>query len=1086
MKKVLIPVLILSGFYQVGHAQQQGYYRTPAIHGNIVVFSSEGDLWKYDMTTAVVNRLTTYPGWEGNPVISPDGKQIVFSGQYENVGELYLIDINGSIPRRLTYDNWYNRPVGWAKDGKIIYASSRYSNLNDLQLIKLDPVTLSTEMIPLAQISDGSYDESNMLYFSRLPKQGSSNKRYVGGTIQQIWKFDGKQEAKCLTCDFNGTSYHSMIYKDRIYFASDRDGSMNIWSMDKEGKSLKQHTFSKEWDIKSPSSDGAQIIYQKGADLYVYNIESNSEKMLDIRLISDFDQRKSRWIKNPSEAISFTTLSPEGNFTAIITRGRLFVIPSKGDRWVEINRKPGVRIREVQFLTEKTVAYLSDESGEFEIWKTAADGSGSPQQLTKNTKTLINTLKASPDGKYIAFKDKNELLRIIDSGSGNIKFEIQDQDYGIADMYWSANSDYFVFAHGIENLNLQMSLVEIESGRNIPITTPRLDSYSASWSKDNHWIYFLSDRNLQTKVSSPWGSRQPEPYYTETTNLYALQVDTTDKFPFLEKDGWVTDTVSTGTPTAANKKTKNEKSGKIPPPIKKIDWQHIAQQIFQVPAKSGNIRDLSVADGFLYWIDAGNGSEGSAKLFALKMAYDKKMEPVEIVTGLDYYQLSSNKKKILVARKKTFAVADANGEKLDFEKNKIDLANWKFQVNPVEEWRQMFADAWRMMRDYFYDRNMHNVDWLAVRKQHQPLVDRLTDRSDLNDLVAQMVAELSALHTFVVGGDTRRPTDEIQTGSLGARLEKDAKGLKIAHIYRSDPDYPEERSPLSMTWLSVREGDIITGVNDIPLTQVQDISELLANKVGIQVKLNLINQKGETFSQIVKPISSNKESDLRYSEWELTRRMQVDSASKDEIGYVHLRAMTSRDMDDFVKQFYPVFTRKGLIIDVRHNGGGNIDSWVLEKLMRKAWFYWQGRTGKPVWNMQYAFRGHMVLLCDQFTGSDGEAIAEGFRRLGLGKVVGMRTWGGEIWLSFDNTLVDDGIASAAELGVFGPEGKWLIEGHGVDPDFVVDNLPNETFKGKDAQLEFAIDYLKKKIEKEPVDIPKAPAYPDKSFKYKTD
>jgi tricorn protease len=262
-----------------------------------------------------------------------------------------------------------------------------------------------------------------------------------------------------------------------------------------------------------------------------------------------------------------------------------------------------------------------------------------------------------------------------------------------------------------------------------------------------------------------------------------------------------------------------------------------------------------------------------------------------------------------------------------------------------------------------------------------------------------------------------------------------------------------------------------------------NLSELLTNKVNVPVKLSLLSN-GKPYEQVVKPFSAGNAFNLQYGEWELTRRQLVDKLGNNDVGYIHLRAMGGNDMDDFVKQYYPVFNRKALIIDVRHNNGGNIDSWVLEKLMRKAWMYWQGRSGGPTWNMQYAFRGHMVIVCDQLTASDGEAVTKGFRRLGLGKVIGMRTWGGEIWLSADNLLVDNGIATAAETGVYGPEGKWLIEGHGVDPDFEVDNLPFETYKGKDAQLEYAINYLKKLLKEKPVEQPQTPPYPDKSFQYK--
>ena len=827
----------------------------------------------------------------------------------------------------------------------------------------------------------------------------------------------------------------------------------------------------------------------RGADLWVYDVETNHEKMLDISLVSDFDQRKPRWIKNPAESITFTSLSPKGNYTAIISRGRLFVAPIKGDRWVEINRKSGIRFKEVYFSDERTLIYLSDESGEFEIWKTAADGTGTPQQLTKNSKILIRTISVSMDGKYIAYIDKNETLRVIDASAGAIKFQYTDEDFGIGDISWSANSRYLTFSHGLENRASQISAVEITSGKMATLTSDRLNSYSSSWSSNNHWLYFLSDRKLQTKVLSPWGSRQPEPYYTEATKIYALQTDTSEKFPFLQKDAWE----QQNTPTEQKGDNKNSpaagwtgKTISTATADKIIDWNLSKRLLYTVPVKSGNIRDLAVGDGALFWIDKGDSTDGTGRLLALKTEFNKKPEPIEIASGINYFRISADKKKILLIKGKTMAGGNANGEKIDIDKNKIELANWNFEIDPMEDWKQIFMDAWRMMRDYFYDPNLHKVDWVAVRKQHEALLDRITDRYELDDLIAQMVSELSTLHTFVYGGDHRTSPDQIQTGFLGARLVTDLRGIKIAHIYKSDPDYPESTSPLDKPELSIQDGDIITSINDVPLKTVQDVSELLANKVNAPVKLSLLSKKMQFYTQEVKPISAMDERMLRYDEWELTRRLLVDSISNDQIGYIHLKAMSGirGDMDDFVKQFYPVFNRQGLIIDVRHNLGGNIDSWVLEKLMRKAWMYWKGRVGKPYWNMQYAFRGHMVVLCDQVTASDGEAFTEGFRRLGLGKIIGMRTWGGEIWLSSDNILVDNGIATAAEAGVYGPEGKWLIEGHGVDPDIIVDNLPNETFKGKDAQLEYAIKYLKDEIKKEPVVVPPPPAYPDKSFKYK--
>ncbi|HEY2720658.1 MAG TPA: PDZ domain-containing protein, partial [Chitinophagaceae bacterium] len=869
-------------------SQQKGYYRTPAIYQNTVVFAAEGDLWKYDMSTSVTTRLTTNPGEKRNPLISPDGKQIVFVGQYEGASDLYLMNINGSVPKRLTYDfDGRIRPAAWTNDGKIVYTSNRYSSLPDEQMIKIDPTTLAFDVIPLAQVSDGCYDENGILYFSRLPKQPSNNKRYVGGTIQQLWKFDGKQEAKCLTCDFDGTSYNPMIYKDHIYFVSDRDGAMNLWSMDKDGKSLKQLTSSREWDIKSPSISGSKIVYQRGADLWLYDIETNKEAMLDITLTSDFDQRKPKWIKNPVESITFTDISPKGNYAAIISRGRLFVAPVKGDRWVEINRKSGIRFKEVHFLDERTLIYLSDESGEFEIWKTAADGTGTAQQLTKNSKILIRAISVAPDGKNIAYIDKDETLRLIDANAGTIKFQYTDTDFGIGDISWSANGQYFTFTHALANQTSQINAVEIANGKMTALTSDRLDSYTAAWSSNDHWMYFLSDRKFDTKIYSPWGARQPEPYYNQTTNIYALQIDNSDKFPFKEKDAWEK-------PDTSNKDSKdnsNTKDAKAktppPPPAKPIDWAVAKKLLYPVPVKAGSLASLSMGDGALYWLEYGD--DGTAKLFALKTQYEKDIKPTEVASGVSYFRMSADKKKILVIKRGgVMASGDANGQKIDMDANKIELANWNFQIDPVEDWDEIFVDAWRMMRDYFYDRDLNKVDWVAVRKQHETLLNRITDRYELDDLIAQMVSELSTLHTFVYGGDKRTSPDQIQTGFLGARLLINSKGIKIDHIYESDPDYPESSSPLDKPDLSIKDGDIITAVDDAPVKNVQDVSMLLANKVNVAVKLSLLNSQMQPYTQEIKPMSAFSETMLRYNEWELTRRMEVDSASESEIGYVHL------------------------------------------------------------------------------------------------------------------------------------------------------------------------------------------------------
>jgi tricorn protease len=345
-----------------------------------------------------------------------------------------------------------------------------------------------------------------------------------------------------------------------------------------------------------------------------------------------------------------------------------------------------------------------------------------------------------------------------------------------------------------------------------------------------------------------------------------------------------------------------------------------------------------------------------------------------------------------------------------------------------------------------------------------------------------MVSELSALHIFVRPGDVRKGADDVMPARLGAALTRDQKagGYRIERIYRHDTDQPERASPLARPGVNVKAGDAIISVDGVPALSATDIGELLRRKAGRQVLLGIKPAHGEPRKIVVKPLTPREDDDLRYHEWEYGRRLVAEELGGGDIGYLHLRAMGGADFESWARGFYPAFTKGGLIIDVRNNRGGNIDSWIIERLLRKAWFYWNQRVGRANnWNMQYAFRGHVVVLCNEWTASDGEAFAEGIKRLKLGTVIGKRTWGGEIWLTSSNTLLDKGIASAAEFGVFDRDGTWLIEGRGVEPDIVVDNLPHATFRGEDAQLAAAVKLLKNKLKAEPVTLPPVPPFPKK-------
>jgi tricorn protease len=1087
-------ILIFNLFSNFSSAQQKGYYRFPSLHNKLVVFTAEGDLWKFDQSTGACFRITTNQGVESNASISPDGKFIAFNAEYEGPNEIYLIGIDGGIPKRITWEGQKGsgpKVYGWTTEGKLIISTSYYSTLPGRQLSLLDTETLEYNRIPLAQADEGVFDEEGNLYFTRFAFQGSHTKRYQGGTAQNIWKFDGKNEAVPLTSDYAGTSKNPMFYKGRIYFLSDRDGTMNLWSMLPAGNDLKQHTHSVAWDMKDAELQDGKVIFQKQADLYIYDLATNQEKVLDISLLSDFDQKRPVWEKDPMKKLQALSISKTGSHVLLTSRGRIFSAPVDGGRWAEVTRKYGIRFKQAKFSGDKDdVVFLSDESKEMELWQTDRNGFHTPAQLTSGSTVLIMNQQPSPNGKYIAYTEKDYALKLYDTTTKSVRLIDQDSIGGFEDLKWSPDSKWLAYTDPADNQNMQIKVVQVETNQSYYLTNDRLESYNPNFSSDGKWLYFISDRTFNTAVSSPWGPRQPEPYYTKTSKIYMLALYDSLRSPYLnydelnpkeEKKDEKKDVADIKT---TDKRKKDKEKTKISE--RSPDMIGAVSRLYEIPVPADNISSLNVNKKNIYWIQSDAQDYQNRRLFVLEISNKKDNTPVEVTDKVQGYELSGDGEKILIRKADGIYVTDANGKKADLKDAKINLKDWAFQTDPVEDWKQMLVDAWRLERDYFYDKNMHGVDWKAVLDRHLPLVERLTDRYELDDLMAGMVAELSALHTFVYGGDKRVAPDDISVASLGARLTKDkAKGgYVVDHIFNGDPDFPEKSSPLAQPQLRIKTGDVITKVNGVNVLEVEHINQLLNKKEGQEVRLCLKDQTGKAYDQIVKPVSMATDADLRYSEWEHTRRLEVESKTGNKVGYFHLRAMGGANFDEFVKGYYPVFDREGLIIDVRSNRGGNIDSWILNRLLRKAWFYWQSRAGKPYWNMQYAFRGHIVVLCNENTASDGEAFAEGIKRMDIGEVIGTRTWGGEIWLSSGNRLVDNGIATAAEMGVYTDKGEWIIEGHGVDPDKVVDNLPNDTYKGNDAQLNAAIEFLKKKIADEPVVIPAFPPMPNKAFNYK--
>jgi len=760
---------------------------------------------------------------------------------------------------------------------------------------------------------------------------------------------------------------------------------------------------------------------------------------------------------------------------------------------VEIAVPEGARAREAVFSPdEKWVYAIVDSTGENEIWRYAADGSGKGEQLTRDGNSHRWQLYPSPDGRWLGHSDKKGRFWLLDLAS---KSNVVIDDAGKAgvdkhdEILWSGDSKNLALVRAASTEQRdQIGLYNLDSKRLAFVTSDRYTSRSPVFSPDGKWLYFLSARNFQLANGSPWGDRNMGPVFDKRTGVFALALQPGNRFPFkpddeLSKPG---DKAAEGdaekaAAQAAEKAVAKAVAKTAPEPkpagkaLPAIVYAGLAERLYEVPLAAGNYRALQMDDKRLYFLDA--EAEGKATLKTLAIASNGP-QPETFVAGVREYDLAADKKHLYY---RTFA-ANGPGEMVivdagakapsDVSKAKVKVDDWSFTSNPRLEWRQMFNDAWRMHRDFLYDVKMRGVNWTGVRDKYLPLVDRVTDRAELNDVLGMMISEVGALHSQIAPGDVRRSAPEGAPAGLGALLSRGAEGYRVDHIYRSEPELPSERGPLAQADVDVKEGDIITAVNGKPVLEARDIADLLLNQADKQVLLRVQRKEGKGDagrSVIVTPVNMTKQAALRYSDWEQSRARQVEAASKGRVGYLHLRAMGPRDIASFARDFYANINREGLIIDVRRNNGGNIDSWIIEKLLRKAWAFWAQPGVQAAPNMQNTFRGHLVVLVDEYTYSDGETFAAGIKALGLAPLVGKRTAGAGVWLSDNNRLSDNGMARVAEMGQFNTvDGQWLIEGIGVSPDVEVDNPPHATFQGQDRQLEVALELLDKTLKEKPI------------------
>lgn len=1100
--------MLLSAVAPLAQAQagsSPGYFRFPAAAGEVIVFTAEGDLWRVGAAGGTATRLTTHPGLEANAAISPNGQSVAFVGAYEGPAEVYVMPLAGGLPRRLTWLGAGVRVVGWTPAGEVLFTTTALHPLRDTRLAAVSAETGKLRQIPLDTATGGAYLDKGALVFTRHGLTSDNVRAYRGGATASLWRFDeaSGREAVRLTDPNDGNSLSPMPWKSRIVFLSDRDGVMNLWSMDREGKDLRQLTRHRDFEVRAPSLGGSRVVYQHGAGLRALNLDTGADQAVPISLVSDFDQLRERWVRKPLDQFTSASLARDGSRIAVTARGRVATAGVGELRRVDLAIPAGSRARNATFSSDgKAVFAFVDATGEEELWQFPADGSGPGKALTREGDTRRWSIWPSPDGKWVVHDDKRGRLwllevatgrnRMIDDARGAPRYPLFE------DLSWAPDGSAFALAayDSDSGDRRRVAVYRLPNGERTLLTSRRYDSFTPAFSPDGRWLYFVSDRHLQAVNPSPWGDRNMGPFLDKRGRVYALSLQAGTRFPFQPRDELELPATAPTAASPAGEKPEAAPAAKpddkpaaaagakpAAPRVPAIEWEGLAGRLHQVPLPPANYTRLAVEGKRLWWLEAESSADRKTSLRSA--AIDNLGTPAETFSpDVRQFALSGDGRKLFFRRWATsgpgdlFIVDAAPKAPAELARSQVRLADWQFPLAPREEFQGLFAEAWRMHRDHFYDPGMHGVDWAAVRRKYEPLLARVSDRHELADLQAQMIAELQLLHSQVGAGDTRRGEDNVLPASLGAELTTVADGARIDRILQGDPELVDALSPLAAPSVGAKVGEVIVELDGRKVASAPDIAVLLRDKAGKQVLAVLKGAEGKLRRVVVKPINAAADQALRLADWQWQRRAKVDAASNGRYGYVHLRAMGANDIATFAREFYAVADREGLIVDVRNNSGGNIDSTLLEKLMRRAWAYWQRREGGVSnWTQQYAFRGPIVVLANERSYSDGEFFTEGFKRLGLGIVIGMRTTGAGVWLSDRNRQADGGIARAAEYGVIGLDGMWIVEGAGVSPDIEVDNLPHATFKGEDAQLAAALRWLDTRVKEKPMSPPPAAAYP---------
>lgn len=1083
MKKlILLSIISLFGLGLLAQEEAR-LLRFPAIHKNKVVFTYAGDLYLVDKEGGMARKLTNHNGYEMFARFSPDGKTIAFTGQYDGNTEVFSIPSTGGSPKRLTHTATLGRDdvsdrmgpnnivMTWKNNNEIVYRSRKQSfNSFKGQLFMVNKEGGMSKELPFSVASWCSYSTNkNKLAYNSVFREFRTWKYYKGGMADDIRIYDFTTGESEMITNNEYQDIFPMWSGKKIYFLSDRDRIMNLFVYDTETKETKKITDYTEYDIKFPSLGPESIIYENGGFLYTYDLNTEEISKIDIYIANDFLYSRKQ-LKDASKNIASASLSPDGKRAVFGARGDIYTVPAKSGITKNLTSSSGVHDRNVEWSPNgKYISYISDATGEDEIYIIDKDGENEPVQLTKNSDTYKYNPVWSPDSKKLLWSDKKLRLNYIDIESKKVTTVVTAEDWEIRSYKWSPDNNWITYVLPIRNETSKVYVYNLKTKESVAVTDEWYNSGNPSFSSDGKYLFFSSSRDFNPIYSNTeWNHA-----YRDMNRVYFITLQKDTDSPLAPENDEV-EIKSENDNQEANKEDNNGKTDEDNSNEITIDFDNIINRIVDLPVNAGNYWNIQCIGNSVYYnFHSSKSGKASLKMFSLDDKEEKDLG------NYNSYMISADKKKMMISKGNKYAVINLPKSEIKVDKY-LDLNEMKTWIDLKAEWEQIFNESWRQMRDFFYAPNMHGLNWEEVKEKYEPLVPYVNNRYDLSYIIGEMIGELNVGHAYISGGDRPKP-ERIDMGLLGAKIEKDPSGyFKITEILEGENWTKNIRSPLTEVGVNIKKGDYIIAINGKSTTLVNDIYQLLINTAGKEVEITINNEPSVDGAkeELIVPIKD--ESKLYYFNWVRNNIKKVNEATNGQVGYIHIPDMGPGGLNEFVKYFYPQLKKKGLIIDDRGNGGGNVSPMIIERLRRELAMYGMARNTGISTKPAQIHIGPKVALIDKYSASDGDLFAYQFKAYDLGTTIGTRTWGGVVGIRGSLPFIDGGSLRKPEFAPFDVEGnEFIIEGIGVTPDIIVENDPAKEYQGKDQQLNKAIEVILEQIE-ELEETPEIPDYPDKS------